>query len=189
LLLSALLAGRAAALTVIARYYRRVGRVPLEGRGASATLGSRLCLLGERHTPKRHRQRQHQRRDQQRNALPHLFSPPLPFSQHENRLTSFTEIAGCATGSARPSYSAHLYGSGVQSLYLELADFLRADSIMSVLVAVRVCQVAYICGYLGVTSTLLCGELRRIPIPRTSVYKGKKEGPWPFDYGPSSATR
>src|SRR5215218_9054641 len=41
-----------------------------------------------RHTPKRHTQRQHQRRDQQRNALPHLFSPPLPSSQRENRLTS-----------------------------------------------------------------------------------------------------
>ena len=173
MLLSALLAGRAAALTVIARHYRRVGRVPLVRSGTASSLRALTGLFGESNSTKRHGQRQHQRRDQQRNALPHLFSPPLPFSQHENRLTSFTEIAGCATGSARPSYSAHLYGSGVQSLYLELADFLRANSIMSVLVAVRVCQVAYICGYLGVTSTLLCGELRRIPIPRTWVNKGR----------------
>jgi hypothetical protein len=37
-----------------------------------------------------------------------IFSPPLPSSQRENRHTSLGEIAGCATGSPRPSFSAHL---------------------------------------------------------------------------------
>src|SRR5215207_5055061 len=41
-----------------------------------------------------------------------IFSPPLRSRQHENRPTSFTEIAGCATGSPVP-FSAHLQGSGL----------------------------------------------------------------------------
>src|SRR5829696_5694816 len=76
-------AGRAAALTVIARHHRGVGRVPLVRGGTAAPLRARLGLLGERYAPERHRQRQHQRREQQRNALPHLFSPPFLLSKNK----------------------------------------------------------------------------------------------------------
>ena len=69
---------------------------------------ARTEACSESRPRERHRQRHRERRDQQRNALSHLFSPPLPFRQGENRHTSFTEIVGCATGSARLSFSAHL---------------------------------------------------------------------------------
>src|SRR5215207_10087311 len=84
----------------------------------------------------------------------------------------FYEVAGCATGSAR-LLSAHNWG-GLQSLYrgnvcvlTRLFVFLP-DSILIVPIAARVRQVAYICGYLDVTSKLLCGQLRRTPCMRTS---------------------
>jgi hypothetical protein len=57
------------------------------------------------------------------------------------------------------------------SLYLGFRLCSFPDSIMSVALAARICQVAYICGYLGVTSLLLCGQLRRIPLLRTRVNK------------------
>jgi hypothetical protein len=52
--------------------------------------------------------------------------------------------------------SAHLYESELLSLYLGFRLCSLSSSIMSVAVASRVCQVAYICGYLRVTSMLLC---------------------------------
>ena len=64
-------AGRAAALTVIARHHRRVGRVPLVRGGTAAPLRAGLGLLGESDSTKRHRQRQHERHHQQRDALAH----------------------------------------------------------------------------------------------------------------------
>ena len=48
-------------------------------------------------------------------------------------------------------------------MYLGLRLCSFPDSIMSVAVAARVCQVAYICGHLGVTNMLLCVQLRRMP--------------------------
>ncbi len=57
--------------------------------------------------------------------------------------------------------SAHLYESELLSLYLGFRSCFLPDSIMSVAGAVRVRQVAYICGYLGVTSMLLCVQLRK----------------------------
>jgi hypothetical protein len=102
----------------------------LGGLGFSNAAASRArlsTLAGERYATERHRQHQHDSGDQQRNALPHLFSPPLPSRQRENRPTPAREIAGCATGSTRPTYSAHLWGSGLLSFYLELADFLCSD--------------------------------------------------------------
>jgi hypothetical protein len=73
-----------------------------------AVLATTMVTTSERHAPKRHRQRQHQRRDQQRNALFHLLTSS-PFSPtRKPAYLSLGEIAGCATGSARPSFSAHL---------------------------------------------------------------------------------
>ena len=69
-----------------ARHYRRVGRVPLVRGGTSAPLRARLRLLGESDSTKRHRQRQHERHHQQRDALPHLFSPPLPLAKTKTGL-------------------------------------------------------------------------------------------------------
>src|SRR5829696_7844685 len=61
----------------------------------------------EGHAGERHAKCHHDRRDQQRNALPHLLTSFL-LSPKQNRHTSLGEIAGCATGSTRPSFSAHL---------------------------------------------------------------------------------
>src|SRR5829696_2630199 len=72
-------AGRAVALTVIARHHRRVGRVPLVRGGTAAPLRARLGLPGESDSTKRHRQRHHQRHHQHRNPLPHLLTSS-PFS-------------------------------------------------------------------------------------------------------------
>jgi hypothetical protein len=62
--------------------------------------------------------------------------------------------------------SAHLYESELLSLYLGFRLCSLPDSIMSDAVGARVCQVAYICGYLGVTSMLLS-----IP-PRVTPHAG-----------------
>ena len=67
--------------------------------------------------------------------------------------------------------SAHLYESELLSLYLGFRLCSLADSIMSVLVAARVCQVAYICGYLGATNGLLCAYLLRERLLGTLVDK------------------
>src|SRR5215212_8334694 len=69
---------------MVTRHDRRMLRVALVSFCLASTEG--LCLLGERHTPKRHRQRQHQRRHQQRNALFHLLtSSPFSLSlYHQN---------------------------------------------------------------------------------------------------------
>jgi hypothetical protein len=110
-------AAAGAGCAMVTRHDRRILRVALVSSGLAPF--EVLCLLGERHTPKRHRQRQHQRRDQQRNALPHLFSPPF-LIQEQNRLTSpparAEVVAGCATGSVRP-FSAHLCQGELLSLY------------------------------------------------------------------------
>jgi hypothetical protein len=79
-----------------------------------------------------------------------LFSKTKPV-----HLFNSEEVAGCATGSAR-LLSAHLCENELLSLYLGFRLCSLADSIMSVAVAVRVCQVAYTCSYLGATSGLLC---------------------------------
>src|SRR5918995_5467257 len=74
----------------------RVSRVRVIGKGSGST-------------PERHRKRQHKRRDQQRDALPHLLTPS----------PRADEVAGCATGLARPFLGAHPFlGGGFLSLYL-----------------------------------------------------------------------
>jgi hypothetical protein len=88
---------------------RRTTRIVARRLGGRGTIRIRKG----RHTPKRHRKRQNQRRDQQRNALSHLSSHLLPIFSKDTKPAhpSRKEIAGCATGSARP-LSAHLTVAG-----------------------------------------------------------------------------
>src|SRR5215204_1362091 len=82
-------------------------------------------------------------------------------------------------GSARPTPNEH-YNS-LPRTSIEGALGLRlcslADSILIVLIAARVRQVAYIRGFLGVTSMLLSGQVRRISLPHTRVNNGTSY-PW-----------
>src|SRR5215213_899942 len=87
------------------------------------------------------------------------LSPPC--SQSETQPTTAFSVAGCATGSARLLIGVHHYKGERLGLYPGSRLCSLADSILIVAIASRVRQVAYICGYLSVTSMLLCSRLRR----------------------------
>src|ERR671916_81137 len=76
------------------------------------------------------------------------FSPP--FAQSETQPTTAFSVAGCATGSARPS-SAH-NRSGLQSLYFGLFLY----------------QVHIVATVAGVSRRLACVELLRMILPKPS---------------------
>src|SRR5215208_4350716 len=87
-------------------------------------------------------------------ALSHIsFGPMRNATDHR-----FSSVAGCATGSTRPS-SAH-NRSGLQSLYFGLFLY----------------QVHRVATVAGVSRRLACVELRRIHLPRLSE-KGKRSLP------------
>jgi len=77
----------------------------LAGFGAALELArlASMRVICERSgsTPKGHRHRQHKRRDQQRYTPLHLLTS-FPFVQKQSTDHPLAEVAGCATGSARP---------------------------------------------------------------------------------------
>src|SRR5215204_7107470 len=94
-------------------------------------------------------------------TLQQLKAISPPFSQSETQPTSAFSVAGCATGSARLLTGVHHYKVERLGLYPRLRSCSLAGSILMVAIAARVRQVAYICGYLRVTSMLQCGRLPR----------------------------
>jgi hypothetical protein len=121
---------------MVTRHDRRMLRVALVSFCLASTEG--LCLLGERHTPKRHRQRQHQRRDQQRNALFHLltssrFLQEQTPKQKQNRPASFLRGSRLRywlrSSLKRPSLGANFYTATASGFVLFLRENVNKNSV------------------------------------------------------------